>query len=74
MSDNKTLIQIILNSFISATGMGVLTILPIMLGGIVDELDLARNMVGLIASVNIIGIGIGGFISAYYIGKMRWFK
>lgn len=69
MSQDKTLIQIILNSFISATGMGMLTVLPIMLGGIVDELALARNMVGLIASVNIVGIGIGGFIAAYYIGK-----
>ncbi len=69
MSQNKTLRPIILNSFISSTGMGMLTILPIMLGGIVDELALDRNMVGIIASVNIIGIGIGGFIAAYYIGK-----
>lgn len=69
MSQNKSLLHIILNSFISATGMGMLTILPIMLGGIVDELALDRNMVGLIASVNIVGIGIGGFISAYFIGK-----
>lgn len=69
MSSNKILFQIIINSFISATGMGMLTILPIMLGGIVDELVLDRNMVGLIASVNIVGIGIGGFISAYLIGK-----
>ncbi len=69
MHINKTLLQIILNSFISATGMGMLTILPIMLGGIVDELALDRNMVGLIASVNIVGIGIGGFIAAYFIGK-----
>jgi len=69
MSQDKNLLPIILNSFISSTGMGMLTILPIMLGGIVDELALGRNMVGLIASVNIIGIGIGGFIAAYFIGK-----
>lgn len=74
MRQNKTLIPIILNSFISSTGMGMLTILPIMLGGIVDELALDRNMVGLIASVNIIGIGVGGFIAAYYIGKKPLIK
>jgi len=74
MNQNKNLIPIILNSFISSTGMGMLTILPIMLGGIVDELALDRTMVGLIASVNIIGIGLGGFIAAYYIGKKTLVK
>ena len=69
MTNKKELIQIILNSFISTTGMGMLTILPMMLGGIVDELLLDRTMVGWIASVNIIGVGIGGFISSLYIGK-----
>lgn len=69
MSKPTNIFQIILNSFISTTGMGMLTILPMMLGGIVDELMLDRTMVGWIASVNIIGVGLGGFIASVYIGK-----
>ncbi len=69
MSKKTEIFQIILNSFISTTGMGMLTILPMMLGGIVDELLLDRTMVGWIASVNIIGVGIGGIIASLYIGK-----
>lgn len=69
MTHKKEIHQIILNSFISTTGMGMLTILPMMLGGIVDELLLDRTMVGWIASVNIVGVGIGGFIASLYIGK-----
>jgi len=69
MTNQKEIIRIILNSFISTTGMGMLTILPMMLGGIVDELSFDRAMVGWIASVNIIGVGIGGFIAALYIGR-----
>lgn len=69
MTNKKEIFPIVLNSFISTTGMGMLTILPMMLGGIVDELSFDRAMVGWIASVNIIGVGIGGFIASIYIGK-----
>lgn len=69
MQKNPPFLPIILNSFVSTTGMGMLTILPMMLGGIVDELLFDRTMVGWIASINIIGIGIGGFISSVYIGR-----
>ncbi len=69
MTNQKEVFPIVLNSFISTTGMGMLTILPMMLGGIVDELMLDRTMVGWIASVNIIGVGLGGFLASLYIGK-----
>lgn len=69
MNEKRPLFPIIINSFVSTTGMGILTILPMMLGGIVDELMFDRTMIGWIASVNIVGIGIGGFISSIYIGR-----
>ncbi len=69
MEEKTPLLQIIINSFVSTTGMGMLTILPMMLGGIVDELLFDRTMIGWIASINIVGIGLGGFISSVYIGR-----
>lgn len=68
MSNNKTL-QIIINSFISTTGLGFPAVLPILVGAIVDQLGYDRSMIGWIASFNIFGIALGGLIATLLIGK-----
>ena len=67
-TQNKTL-QIIINSFISTTGLGFPAVLPILVGAIVDHLGYDRSMVGWIASFNIFGIALGGLIATLLIGK-----
>jgi len=67
-TQNKTL-QIIVNSFISTTGLGFPAVLPILVGAIVDQLGYDRSMVGWIASFNIFGIALGGLIATLLIGK-----
>ena len=65
---NKTT-QIIINSFIGATGLGFPSVLPMLVGAIVDTLEYSRAMVGWIASANIFGIALGGIIATLLIGK-----
>ena len=54
--------KIIINSFIANTGMGFATILPILVGAIVDDAGFPREMIGWIASINIFGMVIGGIL------------
>ena len=63
--------KIIINSFIANTGMGFATILPILVGAIVDDAGFPREMIGWIASINIFGMVIGGIIATLLIGRLR---
>ena len=63
--------KIIINSFIANTGMGFATILPILVGAIVDDAGFPREMIGWIASINIFGMVIGGIIATLLIGRFR---
>ena len=63
--------QIAINSFIITSGAGFATVLPILIGAIVDELEFTREMVGWISSVGILGMGLGGIIATLLIGKFR---
>ena len=69
MSSNNKTLQIIINSFISTTGLGFPAVLPMLVGAIVDTLGYDRAMVGWIASSNIFGIAFGGLIATLLIGK-----
>lgn len=63
--------KIIINSFIANTGMGFATVLPILVGAIVDDAGFPREMIGWIASANIFGMVIGGIIATLLIGRLR---
>jgi len=65
----KKTTQIIINSFIGATGLGFPSVLPMLIGAIVDTLGYSRAMVGWISSANILGIAVGGLIATLLIGK-----
>ncbi len=66
----RKLLPIIISSFIGTTGLAFSTVMPVLLGGIVDQLDFARSMVGWIASSNIMGIATGGLIATLLIGRV----
>jgi predicted MFS family arabinose efflux permease len=63
--------KIIINSYVANTGMGFATILPILVGAIVDEAGFSREMIGWIASSNILGMVFGGIIATLLIGRFR---
>lgn len=52
------------------TGLGYTVILPILIGAIVDQLDLDRSMVGWITFSNIGGLALGGLLATVLIGKV----
>jgi predicted MFS family arabinose efflux permease len=66
--------QIIINSYIANTGLGFATILPILVGAIVDENGFDREMIGWISAINISGMVVGGIIATLLIGKFRLVK
>lgn len=66
--------KIIINSYIANTGMGFATILPILVGAIVDASGFGREMIGWIASINIFGMVLGGVIVTLLIGRYRLVK
>ena len=63
--------KIIINSYIANTGMGFATVLPILVGAIVDTSGFEREMIGWIASINIFGMVLGGVIATLLIGRFR---
>lgn len=67
-------LPIIICSFIGTSGLAFSTIMPVLLGGIVDQLEFARSMVGWLASINIMGIAIGGVIATLLIGKFSFIR
>ncbi len=56
------------------TGLGFTVILPILIGAIVDEMQLDRSMVGWISSSNIAGLTLGALIATLLIGRLRLIK
>lgn len=66
--------KIIINSYIANTGLGFATILPILVGAVVDENGFDREMVGWISAINISGMVVGGIIATLLIGKYRLVK
>ena len=66
--------KIIINSYIANTGMGFATVLPILVGAIVDTSGFDRAMIGWIASSNIFGMVAGGIIATLLIGRFRLVK
>lgn len=56
------------------TGLGYTVILPILIGAIVDQLQLDRSMVGWITFSNISGLAIGGLLATILIGKVSLLK
>lgn len=52
------------------TGLGYTVILPILIGAIVDQLELDRSMVGWISASNISGLAIGGMAATILIGRV----
>jgi len=76
MIDTYQMIQpstfsIIKTGFMGVTGLGYTVILPILIGAIVDQLNLDRSMVGWITSSNIGGLALGGMMATLLIGKVR---
>lgn len=63
--------SIIKTGFMGVTGLGYTVILPILIGAIVDQLNLDRSMVGWITSSNIGGLALGGMMATLLIGKIR---
>lgn len=70
MTQPSTL-SIIKTGFMGVTGLGYTVILPILIGAIVDQLNLDRSMVGWITSSNISGLALGGLAATLLIGKVR---
>ena len=66
--------KIIINSYIANTGLGFATILPILVGAIVDENGFDREMIGWISAINISGMVVGGIIATLLIGKYQLVK
>lgn len=62
--------KISLIGFMGVTGLGFTVILPILIGAIVDQMQLDRSMVGWIASANIGGLTIGALIATLLIGRL----
>ena len=69
MEEIKKQFPVLVNSYIATTGIGFAMILPIIVGGIVDQMGFGREMVGWLAAANISGIGIGGLAAAFFIGR-----
>ena len=57
--------------FMGVTGLGFTVIMPLLVGAIVDELQLDRSMVGWLASANIAGLTFGALIATLLIGRVR---
>ena len=68
-NSNQNLLSILITSWMGVTGLGFTTIQPVLLGGIVDQLNFDRAMVGWISTVNVIGIAIGGIVITLLIGR-----
>jgi len=66
--------SIIKTGFMGVTGLGYTVILPILIGAIVDQLQLDRSMVGWITFSNIGGLAIGGLFATVLIGKVSLLK
>ncbi len=71
MKASPSVVSIVKTGFMGVTGLGYTVILPILIGAIVDELDLDRSMVGWITFSNIGGLAIGGLSATLLIGKIR---
>lgn len=66
--------SIIKTGFMGVTGLGYTVILPILIGAIVDQLQLDRSMVGWITFSNICGLALGGLLATVLIGKVSLLK
>lgn len=66
--------SIIKTGFMGVTGLGYTVILPILIGAIVDQLQLDRSMVGWITFSNISGLALGGLLATLLIGKVSLLK
>ena len=71
MEASPSIGSIIKTGFMGVTGLGYTVILPILIGAIVDQLNLERSMVGWITFSNIGGLALGGIFATILIGKVR---
>jgi len=71
MMSSPSTLTIVKTGFMGVTGLGYTVILPILIGAIVDQLQLDRSMVGWISFSNISGLAIGGIAATLMIGKIR---
>ncbi|MEZ4887695.1 MAG: MFS transporter [Chitinophagales bacterium] len=56
--------------FIATTGLGILTILPLVLGELHEHYDFSKELIGWFAAINITGIAFGGLITALVIHRV----
>jgi len=56
--------------FISTAGLGIITILPLILGGLQEQYDFSKALIGWFAAINIVGIAMGGLIAAFVIQRV----
>lgn len=60
--------------FLVTASVGLNTVAPILLGGLVDQMGWADNMVGWLLACNTLGIGVGGIVVALTIHRFGMLK
>ncbi len=56
--------------FIATCNLGMLSILPIILGELIEQQGFSKELIGWFAAINIAGFAIGGLITAFVIQKV----